>query len=591
MGNGTDATLAPTASVDVTSTGAPLPNELALLVALNLVCLLLTSARSKLNLVPWLPDQGVTMIVGLLVGFLVRVSDPANDLVVSIASRFSGLFFEFFLPPIIFSAAYSLRRRDFFRNLFSILTLAVFGTVLSTFAIGTLLHRAVVAQWVALPLGPLDCMIVGAILSAVDPVATISVLRRSNIDRHLNALLLGESVLNDAVAIVVYNMLLAHRKTVDAATSEMFPVHDALQLFAGFLSVCLGSLLLGLGLALTSALAIRYGCDRNQPSMEQSIMLLFAYLAYLLARMSGLSPVMCLFINGVAMSHYTFYSLSPESQVSTSFMFRSIAHLTETFVFVFLGFAVTCMPTTYWNGRLAVILIVLCVACRALQIVVLSSLINTIKLATSWCLGKTRTPLISFRAQIMLTWSGLRGAVAFALALHAPVVGHTGFLVSTTMCIVLFTFFVQGSTSRWVATRLKLLGTDADISFERVPIDDPDAPYRDPKSSQPGASSQSQRAHAESKTYWRRFDDAFMKPIFGGKGAGTDLAVETAPLLFRRFLPRFHSFLGGGSAVADDEVASNISDNNIDLKFGGASSSQEIDEHTASSYGNYGATA
>ena len=554
---------------DPTGLGAPPTSELALLVTINLVCLMIAAVRQKYGFAQWLPSQGLTMILGLAMGILVRAADSGNDFVISYSSHFSGLFFEFFLPPIIFSASYSLRRQDFFRNLGSILTLAVFGTVLSSLAIGLGLRRLVVSGLVDLPLGAVDCMVVGAMLSAVDPVATISVLRSAKIERQLHALLLGESVLNDAVAIVVYNMLLAHRAHAASGDDpELFTMRTALTLFAGFSSICVGSLLLGLAIGLTSALAIRYCTDRS-PAMEQSIMLLFAYAAYLLARMSGLSPVMCLFITGVTMAHYTFYSLSVESQISTSFTFRSIAQVTETFVFVFLGFAATCMPTNYWNASLTLALPLLCVVSRCLQVAVLCFFINVAKTVRGWLRGKKDKELISVRSQVMLAWAGLRGAVAFALSLHAPVLGHRGFLVTTTMVIVLLTFFIQGSSSRWVAASLGLIqksdGYDLLISGsadEHLDDDDDDADpvYMSPrrKKSRADALKQAESAAAspatierreKEKTAWRSFDDRFMKPIFGGKGSNDVLHPGERIPLFSRFLPRFHSFLSGSTAV------------------------------------------
>ncbi|KAJ6653780.1 hypothetical protein lerEdw1_008710 [Lerista edwardsae] len=117
------------------------------------------------------------------------------------------VFFNILLPPIIFYAGYSLKRRHFFRNLGSILAYAFLGTVISCFVIGSLMYGCVALMKVMGQLGGdfyfTDCLLFGAIASATDPVTVLAIFHELQVDVELYALLFGESVLNDAVAIVL----------------------------------------------------------------------------------------------------------------------------------------------------------------------------------------------------------------------------------------------------------------------------------------------------------------------------------------------------------------------------------------------------
>ncbi|KAJ7426719.1 sodium/hydrogen exchanger 7 [Willisornis vidua] len=117
------------------------------------------------------------------------------------------VFFNILLPPIIFHAGYSLKKRHFFRNLGSILAYAFLGTAVSCFIIGNLMYGVVKLMKLVGQLSDkfyyTDCLLFGAIISATDPVTVLAIFNELHADVDLYALLFGESVLNDAVAIVL----------------------------------------------------------------------------------------------------------------------------------------------------------------------------------------------------------------------------------------------------------------------------------------------------------------------------------------------------------------------------------------------------
>nr|XP_020012546.1 sodium/hydrogen exchanger 7-like [Castor canadensis] len=125
------------------------------------------------------------------------------------------VFFNILLPPIIFHAGYSLKKRHFFRNLGSILAYAFLGTAVSCFIIGNLMYGVVKLMKIVGQLSDkfyyTDCLFFGAIISATDPVTVLAIFNELHADVDLYALLFGESVLNDAVAIVLSSSIVAYQ--------------------------------------------------------------------------------------------------------------------------------------------------------------------------------------------------------------------------------------------------------------------------------------------------------------------------------------------------------------------------------------------
>ena len=113
----------------------------------------------------------------------------------------SEIFFYVILPPIIFHAGYSMRKKQFFDNLGSILTFALLGTMISTVIMASMTW--ICAKMITIKLTFLETLYFGSIVSATDPVTTLAIFTDLNVDPLINSLVLGESLLNDAVAIVL----------------------------------------------------------------------------------------------------------------------------------------------------------------------------------------------------------------------------------------------------------------------------------------------------------------------------------------------------------------------------------------------------
>lgn len=186
----------------------------------------------------WIPDAGACIIVGSIIGGTLRLF--SSSLVNSLTFD-NDLFLQILLPPIIFEAALTINKTAFRRDLFPILTLAVLGTFFSAVSIGYITYW--MSSWGSsdgLPL--LDALLFGALMSSIDPVATLSILSSNGVRQGdtLYNLIFGESLLNDGVAIVLFNSLVSHTGGDDDSA-----LPSAMSTLGNFLFVTVSSVVIG----------------------------------------------------------------------------------------------------------------------------------------------------------------------------------------------------------------------------------------------------------------------------------------------------------------------------------------------------------
>ena len=165
----------------------------------------LAAQRAPRRLRPWLrppTESWLWALLGLGAGLVLEsgLSARLATVVEQIDASFPTLFFSALLPPIIFDSGYNLNHRFFFSNIGSICIFAFLGTVVAFAVLALGLYYGLGGANGLLT--PLEACAFGALISAVDPVATLCIFSSTGADPKLNALIFGESVLNDAVAIV-----------------------------------------------------------------------------------------------------------------------------------------------------------------------------------------------------------------------------------------------------------------------------------------------------------------------------------------------------------------------------------------------------
>lgn len=293
----------------------------------------------------------------------------------------------------------------------------------------------------------------GSLVSAVDPVATIAIFSAMNVDPLLNMLVFGESILNDAVSIVLTNLF---QKAGASETQESYQWMLATVL-GEFSRMLVFSASLGTLIAVVSALVLKHVDLRKTPSLELGMMLIFCYVPYGVAEWSDLSGIMALLFAGIVASHYTHQNLSLVTQINLQHTLRTLAFLAETSIFAYIGMAMFSFEHDFEPGFCIGSILLILVA-RAANIYPLSMLVN-----------KFRVVKINKRMQFVMWFSGLRGAIAYVLSLHLELdsTKKRHIVITGTLAVVIFTIVILGGLTYPLITFLKITGPEVKDKNER----------------------------------------------------------------------------------------------------------------------------
>ncbi len=402
-------------------------NTLLLVVVLGL-CVMCSYIISK-NKFHYLPESAAATLVGFVVGGMARLFYPTKD-ELDFLSFSPDMFFFLLLPPIIFHAGYTVEKQQFFHNIGTISLFAVFGTIVSTFVVGWLCYVAAYKGLINVSYDdPLESFMFGALISAVDPVATLSIMgsEELNCDRLLYSLVFGESVMNDAVSIVLFHTFLRQH-----ALHQEFTASTLFSTLLTFSFVTISSIAIGIVIGLSCSFLFKHSDIRLYPKFEISLLFLFAYGSYAFSESIQLSGIMAIFFNGLVLSHYNSYNLSMTSNTTARSILDSFSSISEYFVFAYMGMGVFTGRYTEFDFFFLILAIIFCCLGRALNIVPCSFMSNL-----------CRRKKISGQMQVVMWFAGLRGAIAFALSQSMPGDSKDVY-ASTTLMIVLFTTLVCG---------------------------------------------------------------------------------------------------------------------------------------------------
>ncbi|KAM6438251.1 sodium/hydrogen exchanger 7 isoform 2-T2 [Rhynochetos jubatus] len=520
---------------------------------LLLTLTILTIWLFKHRRVRFLHETGLAMIYGLIVGVILRYGTPSTSghdkpfscsqedrpfttLLVNVSGKFfeytlkgeispgkihnveqndmlrkvtfdPEVFFNILLPPIIFHAGYSLKKRHFFRNLGSILAYAFLGTAVSCFIIGNLMYGVVKLMKLVGQLSDkfyyTDCLLFGAIISATDPVTVLAIFNELHADVDLYALLFGESVLNDAVAIVLSSSIVAYQPT-----GENTHAFDAAAFFKSvgvFLGIFSGSFMMGAATGVVTALVTKFTKLHCFPLLETALFFLMSWSTFLLAEACGFTGVVAVLFCGITQAHYTYNNLSVESRSRTKQLFEVLHFLAENFIFSYMGLALFTFQKHIFSPIFIIGAFIAIFLGRAAHIYPLSFLLN---------LGRRHK--ISWNFQHMMMFSGLRGAMAFALAIRDTATYSHQMMFSTTLLIVFFTVWIVGGGTTPMLSWLNIrVGVDPDQdppptndSFQVLQGDGLDSERRN----------RTKQESAWLFRLWYSFDHNYLKPILTHSG-------------------------------------------------------------------------
>ncbi|KAK6496223.1 monovalent cation:H+ antiporter, CPA1 (nhx1) [Arthrobotrys musiformis] len=439
---------------------------LFILVALLLVALF-TSYYLQLKKIQAVHETVISIFAGMIVGLIIRLSPATNiQTTVTFDQKF---FFNLILPPIIMNSGYELHQANFFRNLGTILTFALAGTFLSAVTLGIILY---IWAWLSISIEGLavsfvDAISVGATLSATDPVTILAIFNTYKVDPKLYTIIFGESILNDAVAIVMFETAQAFHEESAAAKVNPFSFIKGV---GWFFMIFFFSLLIGILVGVGMALLLKYTYIRRFPKIETCCILLVAYGTYLFSTGIHASGIVSLLFCGITLKHYAYYNMSRRTQLATKYLFQALAQLSENFVFIYLGISLFTESHQVWNPLFIIVTSVGICAARWVAVFPLSKGINWVVRYRASRRGRNASTVpdeLPYAYQMMLFWAGLRGAVGVALA--------TGFqgdnssaLRATVLVVVVLTVIVFGGTT---ARMLEILGIRTGV-VEEIDSDD-----------------------------------------------------------------------------------------------------------------------
>ncbi|KAJ2159014.1 monovalent cation:H+ antiporter, CPA1 (nhx1) [Coemansia sp. RSA 552] len=492
LASATSALLSSTASPSPDDGSEPPPEEeerassqaLLILVTL-LIAALLTSYGLQRRRVRVVHETVLSIFAGMVVGLVLRFS--TGNYIKRIVTFDHTVFFNMLLPPIILNCGYNLQRTSVARNIPSVLTFAFVGTVISAVVIGILVQAYSLTGIESIGFSLLDSLILGTILSATDPVTILAVFEQLRVDPKLFSIIFGETVFNDAVAIVLFATLSALRTAGHDFTLGAVPA-----MMASFMFVFGASLLVGVAVGVAMALLCKHLSLHEYPSIEASLALLLPYQAYLFSNAIELSGIVSLLFCAATMRHYAYWSLSTRSKRTTRYLFHLLSGLAENFVFIYLGISLFTSSDVLFRPVFVIYVTVATCISRYSAIFPLSRVLNAIFKYRHPDAPSSAQP-VTHEEQTMLFWAGLRGAVAVALA--SEVSGRNGPLLRTTvLCVVVLSVAIFGGTTPQV---VHLLGI-------RTGVPQPDSSDEDTDGAQSAGEDEDDRSNVIDLSTYRR---------------------------------------------------------------------------------------
>lgn len=358
---------------------------------------------------------------------------------ISYASVNPEVFFNIILPPIVLNAGLSLKRRHFFRNIGAIFCYAFIGTTISVATVGSLIYGSIQllkhflgSTFLADRFSLANCLYFGAIISPTDPLAVLAIFQELGVDVNLFALVFGESILNDAVSIVLTHSI-GHFSVIYERDLYYSILSIIWQCVHAFINMFFTSCLIGIVFGIITALTTKFTKLTESPLLESSLVVLMSYSSFLTAEVIDASGIVAILLCGITQAHYTINNLSFEARERLKNLFELLTFLCENFLFLAVGVSFWQRGQTWDMSFIGIAFASITIA-RALSVYPLTLLLN---------LGRRNKIPMNF--QHLLTWGGCaRGVISYSLAARNTVGDARQIMLSTTSVIVIVTVTAVG---------------------------------------------------------------------------------------------------------------------------------------------------
>jgi CPA1 family monovalent cation:H+ antiporter len=404
-----------------------MPLSEAILIIMGLLTIAMLAAGVCRNLP--IPYTVFLVILGIVLGSLARNNASMHVLLDFQLTPDIVLFL--FLPALIFESAFNLNARQLVKDLFPVLVLAVPALLISTAFIG-------VGLWFLLKIDLVLALLFGALISATDPVAVISLFKELGAPERLTILVEGESLLNDATAIVVFKIILLF-----ALSGAAFTWADAGGAVVDFFEVFLGGALVGavIGFVLSEFLYKLF------PSMSAFMIMtiVVAYACFAIAEhMLHFSGVMAVVASAITMGMLWVPRISQIAIHTVKETWEVIALVSNSLLFLLVGLSVDIASLI---NRIDVIAIAI--------LLVLLSRATTIYTLVPATIKWFSLPHVSLGERHIMWWGGLKGGLAIAIVLSVPEdLPGRSLLLDLTLGVVMFSLLVNAPTIKPLIQKL-----------------------------------------------------------------------------------------------------------------------------------------
>ncbi len=411
---------------------------------LSAFLLILASLFSIINLrILKLPHTIGLMVLAIVLSLVVLLTGLIMPDFLSMATSlteqfdFSVLLIDVMLPFLLFAGAISVDVHELLKDKVTILLLASFGVIFSTFAVGTGLFWIVSQPFLGLTgvgLTYVDCLLFGALIAPTDPIAVLAMVKKMNLSKITETRIAGESLFNDGIGVVVFLTLL----TMKVEGVENITAASVSMLFA---TEVIGGVLLGAGLGFLGLKLVEY-IENEHVELEVLITLSLVLLVPVIAHVFHFSAVLAVVVMGL------FLNQNIDTDKKTDGVQKAMGdcvykfwHLVDetlnAILFILIGLEIIPILQNFEMSYivLIVLVVILVVVSRGIGVIL------PIQLLSIKQVFEKNTALI-------ITWGGLRGGLSIALALNLPDSIGTGkdLILILTYGVVLFTILVQGLT-------------------------------------------------------------------------------------------------------------------------------------------------
>ncbi len=351
----------------------------------------------------------------------------------------SDLILFIFLPALLFEGTYNLdfnRLRDDIRT---VTVLAVFGVLLTMGLVGLAVHYMLGLDWAL-------AFLFGAIVAATDPIAVLATFRQLRVTNRLSTIVEGESLFNDGTSLVAFSIILG------MLGSGKFNLASGIGQF-GLLTV--GGLVVGSLLGLLCSLLLARIDDHL---VETVITLVLAYGTYLISEGLHVSGVIAVVAAGLVLGNFgQAHGMSPSTRAAVNYTWDLLGFVANSLIFILIGLQLNISVL----GRYLVPVVVAAVGTLLARALVIGGL--------NWLVLKRIGHPLPGRWLVLITWGGLRGALALAMVLSIPLTlvsdGMREQLLNMTFGVILFSLLGQGLTIRPL---LHWLGLATEVSEQQL---------------------------------------------------------------------------------------------------------------------------